>query len=81
MKKPLPMILIHRSNDAFERSIANHKRAIVRLGKKRTPETLKEERAALKQLMDHDIRGRAVAPAFSALNYIRYLRGVLLRRL
>ena len=78
MKKPA-IIMITRAHDSFERSISNHKRAWRRLRNKRSPETLKEERSAFRQLKSHDLNSRAVAPAFSALRYISYLRGVMLR--
>jgi hypothetical protein len=62
----------------MERDISNHKRAYRRLRSKRSPETVKEERAAFKQLMDHEPIDRT--DYFSALEYIRFLRGILVRR-
>jgi DnaJ-domain-containing protein 1 len=77
MKKPKPM-LIHRTTREMERSISNHKRAYRKLRSKPSPETIKEERAAFKQLMEH--RPSDQIDYFSALEYIRFLRGVLIRR-
>jgi hypothetical protein len=72
------LTLISRATRDLERDISNHKRAFRKLHKKRSPEAVKEERAAFKQLMDHEPDGPI--DYHSALNYIRFLRGVLNRR-
>ncbi len=49
---PKGITLIHRSTHVLERSRSNHKRALRRLRNKHSAEGVKEERAALKQLME-----------------------------